>query len=601
MKLSDYVMEFLVARGVEHVFMLSGGGAMHLNDSLGAHPNLEAICCLHEQACAIAAEASGKITNRPGVALVTTGPGGTNAVTGVAGAWLDSTPCMFLSGQVKRSDLKGSSGLRQLGVQEVDIVSIVKPVTKLATTITDPGQIRFQLEQAWALACHGRPGPVWIDIPLDVQASQINPEDLIGFDRAELDQDSPQGWLDDTAMKVIEMLKSAERPVLLVGNGIRLAGAYSLLHEVIDILGIPVLVATSLGIDLIHEDHPLFFGRPGPIAARYANFTLQNSDLLISVGARLDLAMVGYARDLFARGATKVQVDIDCNELKKSETPATLSVQADAGTFLAALKKAASQIPIPPAHDWIAQCRRWRKRYPLVLDQHREIINHVSSYHFTDSLCDLLNPNETVVTCSSGNAVELFHLVFKAKAGQRVVHTRGLGAMGFGLPAAIGACLASGRRRTICLEGDGGIQLNIQELETLRRLALPIKLFVINNNGYASIRISQKGYFDRLCGADPTSGVTLPSLERLAFAYSLPYAKIINHVHLREQLASILSVEGPLIVEVFVDPDEVRMPRMTSISMPDGSMRSSPLEDLWPFLDREEFNENMIVPPMQYE
>lgn len=595
-KLSDYVMTFIATQGVKHIFMLSGGGAMHLDDSLGQCPDLTYICCLHEQACAIAAEAYSKQTGNLGVALVTTGPGGTNAVTGVAGAWLDSTPMLVISGQVKRADLKGESGVRQLGVQEVDIVSIVSPITKAAVTITDPGTIRYHLERALALARHGRPGPVWIDIPLDVQAATIDPTALRGFDASELPETGCPSDLSEAVGRVVELLTSASRPVILVGNGVRLAGGYDLLQQVLEEIPVPVLVATSLGIDLVAEDHPRFFGRPGPIAPRYANFTLQNSDLLITVGARLDMAMTGYSHERFARAAKKVQVDIDAAELAKMRTPIDLPIQADAAVFLGELLRQAKAAQISERHSWLERCRQWKARYPLVLNEFRERKDLVSLYHFTDVLCDQLEPAEIVVACSSGNAVELFHLVYKARAGQRVIHTRGLGAMGFGLPAAIGACLAAGGRRTICLEGDGGLQLNIQELETFRRLALPIKLFVVNNAGYASIRLSQSGYFQRLCGADATSGVTLPDLAKIAAAYDLPYTALTSHNGLVTSISDVLSRPGPAICEVFVPPEEPRMPRMTSYQKADGSMASKPLEDLWPFLDRVEFREQMLIP-----
>lgn len=596
MKLSDYVMEFIAAQGVKHVFMLSGGGAMHLDDSLGQCDALMYVCCLHEQACAIAAEAYAKQTGNLGVTLVTTGPGGTNAVTGVAGAWLDSTPMLVLSGQVKRADLKGDTGVRQLGVQEVDIVSIVKPITKIAVTITEPESIRYHLERAVAIARHGRPGPVWIDIPLDVQAATIEPDHLPGFDARELPAVGQPADLPESVAHVVGLLQKSTRPVLLVGNGVRLAGGYELLQQVLDTLSVPVLVATSLGIDLVAEDHPQFFGRPGPIAPRYANFTLQNSDLLITVGARLDMAMTGYSHERFARAAKKVQVDIDAAELAKMRTPIDLAIQADASVFLAELLRQLRGSAIPEFPEWVDRCRQWKSRYPVVLDEFRQRRNLVSLYHFTDVLCDQLASDEVVVACSSGNAVELFHLVYKAKAGQRVIHTRGLGAMGFGLPAAVGACLAAGGRRTICLEGDGGLQLNIQELETLRRLGLPVKLFVINNQGYASIRLSQSGYFTRLCGADATSGVTLPSLDKVASAYELPYTALKSHDGLSNAIKAILSRPEPEICEVFVPPEEPRMPRMASYQRSDGSMASKPLEDLWPFLDRDEFRTQMLIP-----
>ena len=603
MKLSDYIFQFAADLGIKHVFMLSGGGAMHLDDSLGRCQRIEYVCNLHEQACAIAAEAYAKVTEDLGVALVTTGPGGTNSITGVAGAWLDSTPCLFISGQVKRPDLKGTSGLRQLGVQEVDIVSIVAPITKYAVTVTDPTSIRYHLEKAVYLARTGRPGPVWIDVPLDVQAAPIDETKLAGFEPG-----GPERALfDESRMReqvgqVVDLLNQAERPLILAGRGIRLARAGKELLTLIDRLGIPAEAATSLGIDLIPGDHPLFFGRPGPIAPRYANFILQNCDLLIALGARLDMAMTAYAHEKLARGAKKVMVDIDPAEIAKMKTTIHVPVHADAGAFVRELLtriESGKEFRPRDCSAWIARCRAWRERYPVVLPEHRELRGKVSSYYLTEVLCQEMNGDDVIASGSSGNAVELFHLCFHHKAGQHVIHTRGLGAMGFGIPAAIGACLAAGRRRTICLDGDGGFHLNIQELETVARLKLPIKFFVINNNGYASIRISQAGYFQgRLCGADPSSGVTLPDLLKVSEAYGIRAVRLEDQTDLRARVAALLNEPGPLVVDVMVPPDEVRAPRVISVPRPDGSMVSKPLEDLWPFLPRDEFLSNMIVPAL---
>jgi acetolactate synthase I/II/III large subunit len=602
-KLSDYIFQFVAQLGIKHVFMLSGGGAMHLDDSLGRCKQIEYVCNLHEQACAIAAEAYAKVTNDLGVALVTTGPGGTNSITGVAGAWLDSTPCLFLSGQVKRPDLKGKSGLRQLGVQEVDIVSLVSPITKYAVTVTDPTSIRYHLEKAVHLARSGRPGPVWIDVPLDVQAAPIDETTLIGLESdAHAVPLFDESRMREQVAQVVELLNQSDRPLILAGSGIRLARAGSELLALIDRLGIPAEAATSLGIDLIPGDHPLFFGRPGPIAPRYANFILQNCDLLIAVGARLDMAMTAYAHEKLARGAKKVMVDIDPAEIAKMKTAIHVPVHADAGAFLREFLKRTGQNGEVRPRDrsaWISRCRQWRERYPVVLPEHRELRGMVSTYFLTEVLCQEMSGDDVVASGSSGNAIELFHLCYQHKAGQRVIHTRGLGAMGFGIPAAIGACLAAGRRRTICLDGDGGFHLNIQELETVARLQLPIKFFVINNNGYASIRISQAGYFQgRLCGADPTSGVTLPDLLKISEAYGIRAVRLADQNDLRGRVAALLNEPGPIVVDVMVPPDEVRAPRIISVPRPDGSMVSKPLEDLWPFLPRDEFLSNMIVPAL---
>ena len=599
MKLSDYVMRVVADEGVGHVFMLPGGGAMHLNDSLGRCPGVEFICNLHEQASAIAAEAYARVTNNLGVAMVTTGPGSTNAITGVAGAWLDSTPCLFLSGQVKRADLKGDSGLRMLGVQEIDSVALVKPITKYAVTITDPTTVRYHLEKAIYLARQARRGPVWLDFPLDVQAAQIEPNELRGFDpSAEGLEPPPVADLDASVDQLLALLRASERPVLLVGNGVRLAGAADRFVTLAERLGVPVLT-TWLGLDLIGDDHPLHFGRPGGIAPRGANFTLQNADCLVIIGARLDMALTAYAHERLARGAKKVMVDIDPAEIAKMKTTIHLPIVADAA---AVIDRLLARVPTANTfcrEPWLSRCREWRERYPLVLPQHREMDDGVSMYYFSEVLSDELRADDVLAPGSSGFASEIFFLNLKVKYGQRVFHNRGTGAMGFGLPASIGACVASGRRRTISVDGDGGFQMNIQELATVASLQLPLKLFVVNNRGYASIRTSQKNYFNLLVGADDTSGMRLPDVRRVAEAYGLRTALISGRANLREQIREVLDTDGPIVCEVRVPADEPRGPRVASAQRPDGSMVSKPLEDLWPFLDREEFLANMIVPALE--
>ncbi len=473
-KLSDYVMQFVARCGVEHVFMLSGGGAMHLNDSLG-RSGLQYVCNLHEQAVAIAAEAYSRVTNGLSAALVTTGPGGTNTVTGVAAAWLDSTPVLFISGQVKRADLKRDSGVRILGVQEIDIVTIVDSITKYAVTIEDPQSIRYHLEKAVHLALSGRRGPVWIDIPLDVQASQIDSDSLEGFTPPVSPASPGPSALHRNVMQLVDMLRAAQRPVLLAGNGIRMAGAEKSLIAVAERLEIPVLT-TWLGLDLIPDDHPLCFGRPGSLAPRGANFTLQNCDLLMVVGSRLDMAMTAYAHDRLARGAKKVMVDIDEAEIRKMKTPIHLQIVADAGAFLSQLNENSGNLDPAQWAEWRKRCQDWKSRYPLVLPEHRNMPGQLSVYHFSEVLGDELAEGDVIVPGSSGFAIEIFLLCLKIKRDQRCFHNRGTGAMGLGLPASIGAAVAS-RRRTICVDGDGGFQMNIQELATAERLKLPHQVF----------------------------------------------------------------------------------------------------------------------------
>ena len=596
MKLSDYVMEFVARQGVKAVFMLPGGGAMHLNESLGQRNDLEFVANLHEQAAAIAAEAYGKVSNTMAALMVTTGPGGTNAVTGVASAWLDSVPCLVLSGQVKRADLKRDSGVRIMGVQEIDIVSIVDSITKYAVTVEDPNSIRYHLEKAVHLANEGRRGPVWIDIPLDVQAAQIEPAELEGFNPP--DETPDRMALPTQVAEVIGLLRRAERPAILAGNGIRAADAVDEFCRAVETVGAPVLT-TWLGLDLIPDAHPLFAGRPGAIAPRGANFTLQNADVLLVIGARLDMALTGYAHDKLARAAVKVMVDVDEAEIRKMRTPVQLPIVSDAGEFLRELNAQLSGVELPGFGDWVRRCAHWKATYPIVQPEYREQAGGVSTYVLSETISAELAPGDVVVSGSSGAAIELFLLAFQAKEGQRVLHSRGLGSMGFGLPASIGACIGSGQQRTVCVEGDGSFHMNAQELETIRRLGLPIKIFVINNNGYASIRASQENYFQHLVAADSTSGLSLPPIRPLAEAYGLPSALIADASELGNRVRAVLDADGPIVCEVIAPAEEQRAPRISTAQRADGTMVSKPLEDLWPFLDRDEFRANMLVPPLE--
>jgi acetolactate synthase I/II/III large subunit len=600
MKLSDYVFRMVADSGVKHVFLVPGGGAMHLNDSLSRCSGLDFVCNLHEQASAIAAENYSKATNHLGVALVTTGPGSTNAITGLAGAWLDSTPCLFLSGQVKRADRMFAPdglplGVRQVGMQEVDIVSIVRPLTKYAITVDEAGSIRYHMEKALHLAKSGRPGPVWIDIPLDVQASPIDAEALRGFDPSE-GEVSFKVDMEALVSETIRALNHSTRPLLLAGNGIRLARAEKEFLELVEILDIPV-ETTWLAIDLIADDHPLFVGRPGSLAPRGANFAVQNSDFLVALGARLDRVITGYSPERFARAAHKVMVDIDPFELAKMGDSIQTKVPADAGEFIRALLHRKREIERKDRSAWKRRCADWKIRYPVILPEHRKPEGRVSMYHLAEALQDVLPGNTPIVSGSSGSAIELFLLALKVKPGQRVFHTTALGAMGYGIAASIGVCMANDRRPVVCVDGDGGFQFNIQELETVSRLKLPITFFVLNNDGYASIRTSQTNFFGSpRIGCSPETGQTLPDIRKVAQAYGLQTDVIRDQSDLRAELRRVLSRGGPLVCDTLILPDEFRGPRLSSIQRPDGSFVSKPLEDLYPFLPREEFLSNMLIP-----
>ncbi len=606
-KLSDYLVQFVADQGVKHVFLVTGGGAMHLNESLSRCKGLEPVCNSHEQASAICAEAYAKATNSLGVAMVTTGPGGTNAVTGVAGAWLDSTPVLFISGQVKRPDRMFDAegkplGMRQLGVQEVDIVSIVRPITKYAVTVLDPYSIRYHLEKAVYLARTGRPGPVWIDVPLDVQAFPLDDVSALkGFDPAE-DASGDAGATADLVEQVrqtITALNKAERPLLFAGNGIRLARAEKEFHELRKLLNIPI-AATWCAADLVPSDEPLYVGRPGSVAARGANFALQNCDFLLAMGVRLDFAITGYAPDKLAREAHKVVVDIDAAELGKLHPHIEQPVHADARAFLTELLRQREAIRPRDRSGWDARCANWKTRYPVVTEEHRDPTTQVSIYHLAEVIGTETDAKDQLVSGSSGAGIEIFLLACPTRTGQRIYHTAGLGSMGFGLPMSIAVCLAAGGRQTICVDGDGGFQFNIQELETVARLKLPIKFFVLNNDGYASIRASQKNYFGQeSIGCDESTGLTVPNLAKIASAYGIKSALIEDQKSLRRDVRAVLDTPGPVLCDVHVIPDETRAPRLSSMQKPDGTFVSRPLEDLWPFLDREEFLSNMIVAPLQ--
>ena len=604
MKLSDYVARFIAEQGVKHVFLVTGGGAMHLNQSLGAEAAIEPVCNSHEQASAMCAEAYAKVTNHLGVCMVTTGPGGTNAVTGVAGAWLDSTPLLVVSGQVKRPDRMFDKdghalGMRQLGVQEVDIVSIVKPITKYAVTVLEPKDIRYHLEKAVYLALNGRPGPVWIDIPLDVQASPIeDPTSLRAFNPAELGEHPGDASLKQEVRRLIEKLNQSERPLLFAGNGIRLAQATAEFEELRHLLDVPS-VATWCAADLVPSDDPTFVGRPGSVAARGANFALQNCDFLLAIGVRLDFAITGYAPQNLAREAHKAAVDIDAAELAKLHPHLQQPICADARAFLEELLRQKGSIKMQDHSAWNARCADWKTRYPVVTDEHRKPDSKVSIFHLAEVIGTESNPDDLLVSGSSGSGIEIFLLACPTRNGQRIYHTAGLGSMGYGLPMSLAVSIGGGRRRTILVDGDGGFQFNIQELETAARLKLPVKFFVLNNDGYASIRASQTGYFGKpSIGCDSRTGLTVPDMSKVAAAYNIPSVVIEDQRHLRDDVRRALAMEGPVIIDVHVIPDEMRAPRLQSYQKPDGSMVSKPLEDLFPFLPREEFLSNMIVKPL---
>lgn len=587
MKLSDYVWSYIANLGVHHVFMFPGGGAMHLVDSLGKNDKIEYVTLLHEQACTMAAETYARIDYNLGVALVTTGPGGTNAVTGVAAAWLESTPMMVISGQVKTEDLKTTYGVRQRGNQEIGIVDIVSSITKYAVTIMDPYEIKNCLDQAVYKATHGRPGPVWIDIPLDIQAAEIDVDTLKSFQESK-QQDNDNGYIQECVEKTIDLLKNARRPVIIAGQGIERGNGKETFRELVDKLKIPVLLSW-IATELLAYDHPYNMGKPGMVAPRYSNFTMQESDLVIAIGTRLDTAMIGYNASDFAPNAKKVVVDIDATELNKFSFEVDLKVEADATQFIKILLKEIQQQNIKICDSkWLEQCQAWKQKYPVVLDGFKESESGVNPYFFIDKLSDWLEDNDVVIPGSSGAGIDVFWMCIKNKENQRLLATGALGSMGYGIPAAIGAQMATGRR-VICVEGDGSLQLNIQELASIRGMNLPIKIFINGNGGYLSIMNMQRNHFQgNFVGANKGSHLYIPDIIAVAKSYGLKTFEIFQHKDIDVVIPKIMETEGPTLCYVHMRDDIPIQPKVMSRVDKNGSMISGNLKNLWPFLDGED-------------
>ena len=598
-KLSDYVMETLVGHGIRDVFLVTGGGAMHLDESAGKHPGLRTMCFHHEQACAMAAESYARLTGRLAAVLVTSGPGGTNAITGVLGAWLDSIPMIVISGQVRYDTSVRSTGLplRQLGDQEFDIARAVQSMTKYAIMVTEPETIRYHLERALHLASAGRPGPCWLDIPMNVQGAFVESGELRSYAPDEDPRETPPPAAREVIEDVIERLKRAQRPVILAGSGIRVAGAHSGFLHLVDRSGIPVVTAWNAH-DLIPDAHPLSFGRPGTVGDRAGNFIVQNADLLLVLGCRLNIRQIGYSWKSFAREAFKIVVDIDPMELQKPTVHADLPIHADVGNFMKSLERALPASGLPPKGDWLEWCRRRKARYPVVLKGYWNRADLVNPYCFMEALGRCLPEGQITVT-GDGSACVCAFQAMEIKSGQRLYTNSGCAAMGYDLPAAIGACVASDGKPVVCLAGDGSLQMNLQELQTVVHHRLPIKLFVLNNNGYHSIRQTQEAFFPPpRVGCDPASGVSFPDMEGIARAYGLPFARCRRHADLEGCLDEALNSMGPFICEIMLTPEQPFAPKVSSKRFADGRIVSRPLEDMAPFLDRSEFLENMIIKPL---
>jgi len=592
---ADYVMDRLVEVGVRHVFLIPGGGCMHLVDALGRHPQLEPVAMLHEQGASIAAEAYAQLSEGLGVALVTTGPGGTNAVTGVAAAWLDSTPLLVISGQVKTADLANQLGVRQLGFQEIDICQIVQPITKFAMRVDNPMELPLALENGIRAAFSGRPGPVWIDIPLDVQAADVElGQSSIGKGKTSAGDAEPVRIAAQFAEQVVQELRDARRPVVLAGNGVRLSGATELLRELIEVTQIPLLL-TWKALDFLPASHPLNAGRPGAVASRYANFTQQTSDVFLGIGARFDFGQTAYRPENIAPSAKKTFIDIDENELGKLKSSSGRLAHVDANIFLTELLRLAKGVKWPDYSAWHNQIDDWKARYPLGKSTLSK--EFLETYDVVRILSEEMEEGDLFVPGSSGACSEVSMQAFTNKPGQRVFNSEGLGPMGFGIPAPIGASCLRPQSNVYSIDGDGGFQMNIQELEVASRRSSRICWIVLDNNGYGSIKVTQDGYFNgRRVASDRASGLSLPDASAVAAAYGLKAIRVSTQEGLVAALRNFKQDPLPTVIVALVNPDHKTEPRVASRRLDDGSMESDPMEDLSPKIARHELNAIMSTP-----
>ena len=589
-KVSEFIADYLAGKGVTHVFTVTGGGAMHLNDALGHHERLTCIYNHHEQASAIAAEGYTRMSGRLAAVCVTSGPGGTNAITGVLGGWLDSIPMFVVSGQVKRETTIHATKvpLRQLGDQEYDIVSSVRPMTKYAAIELDPADIAYHLEKAYLLAVNGRPGPVWLDVPLDVQAAIVDTDGLRHYDPESDDGDKTVRYDTSLTNAIVEKLKTAKRPVLLLGTGVRLADCRDDVLRFAETARIPIVTAWNAH-DLIWDDHELYCGRPGTVGTRGGNFIVQNCDLLLVLGCRMNIRMISYNYKDFARGAYKIVVDIDENELKKPTVNIDMPIWADLRDVVGDLLKADLAAVCSESHEkWIAWCRAVNARFPAVLPEYRGEGTPLNPYVFVSDFFQGLDDDDQVV-CGNGSACVIGFQAAVIKRNTRLFTNSGCAAMGYGFPAAIGACVARGGRRVICIDGDGSFQMNLQELQTVVYNRLNLKILYLNNNGYHSIRQTQQNLFKGrpLVGVCDGNGLSFPQAERLAYAYGIPFIRVACESDVQKLLQKMKD-DGPLFAEIVVDERQFFAPKAASKRLPDGTMVSAPLEDMAPFLPREE-------------
>lgn len=607
-RLADYVADFLVSKGVTDCFSVVGGGAMHLNDALGHHMGLKVTYNHHEQACAIAAEAYARLENRIAAVCVTTGPGGTNAITGVLGGWLDSIPMFVISGQVRydttaryASRFTDGKTLRAVGDQEYDIVRSVEPMTKYAVMIEEPKRIRYALEKGWHLATTGRPGPVWIDIPVNYQGMYIETDELEGYSSEEDDSELPPAVEIEVIETVVEKIKNAKRPVFHAGYGIRLSGAYDTFRRVMEKLNIPVVTYWN-AVDLIEDEHPLYCGRAGNMGDRPGNWAIQNADLILAIGTRISIRQVGYNWKTWAREAEVIMVDVDEAELKKPTIHVEMPIWADAKDFLTKMNEViGDNVPVNGEKEWNAICQKWKKEYPVVQPHQWEENGRTANvYAFIKYLSSRL-PQNSLTAVSNGACCVVGNQTYVIQKGSRMTNNSAVASMGYGLPAAIGTCIGGNRKETICLEGDGSMMMNLQELQTVITNNLPIKIFLINNNGYHSIRITQTNLFNKnFVGiGEESNDLGFPEYEKVAKAFGYPYYSASSNAEMMKVVDEVLKAEGPVFCEIFTDTAQVWEPKSGTKRLENGSLVSPPLEDLAPFLPREELEKIMIVPMIE--
>lgn len=603
-KVAQYIARFLAEHGVTDVFTVTGGGAMHLNDALGHHEALHCTYNHHEQACAIAAEGYARLTGKVAAVCVTSGPGGTNAITGVLGGWQDSIPMFVISGQVKRETTTWSTSvpLRQLGDQEFQIVDCVKGMTKYAHMVTEPTEIRYHMEKAWYLCNSGRKGPVWLDIPLDVQAAIVEEGELRGFAPEEETVDAMNGKemmnihenpVYDVRLtkEIVERIRNARRPVILAGTGVRLSGAYEDFLRCIDALQIPVVTAWNAH-DLLWDEHPLYCGRPGSVGTRGGNFVVQNSDLLLVLGCRMNIRQISYNYKEFAKNAYKIVVDIDEAELNKPTVAVDMKVYADVVDVMKDIADKASETG--NHQEWLKWCRDINAKYPAALSSYYDKQTPINPYAFIKEFSQGLSEGDKVI-CGNGSACVITFQALQIRKGQRLFTNSGCAAMGYGFPAAIGCAIAEKGKRVICLDGDGSFQMNIQELQTVVYNKLNLKIFILNNNGYHSIRQTQTNLFQPpLVGVCDGNGLSFPSMEKIAYAYGIPYEKIDMLAGTPIKVQKILNMEGPVLCEVILDPEQNFEPKLSSKVLPDGKIVSPEIDDMYPFLPREEYERNKL-------